>query len=252
MCCFSRPVDSVSSTKIFARMGEGGRQFLVYTMSLNASEDLAMVLPIPVVPRLQENAVRFINLSGYPRFFAEADSGFPAEVFKGSALAGGRHSRSIRPLPVFHVGNFEASFVPSVNDFLRLDERFRMPPGSLDKLKSCSQFGFAVFKLKPGMQTLHPMVFEFPTAQPARLYFPTVHIHDGKVHGTALFDHLLYCQTTDGLLLNLKGWQRSSTAAGGFVDVEKSEGIVLAGDFCYKLELSGFLENKDTFVNVMS
>jgi hypothetical protein len=31
MCCFSRPVQSVSATNIFARPAAGGRQFLVYS-----------------------------------------------------------------------------------------------------------------------------------------------------------------------------------------------------------------------------
>jgi hypothetical protein len=48
MCCFSRPVISVSATNIFARAAEDGRQFLVYSMTLNAKDDLAMVLPLPV------------------------------------------------------------------------------------------------------------------------------------------------------------------------------------------------------------
>jgi hypothetical protein len=48
MCCFSRPVEHVSNTSIFARPVAKGRQALVYTIQLNAREDLAMILPIPV------------------------------------------------------------------------------------------------------------------------------------------------------------------------------------------------------------
>ena len=48
MCCFSRPVDLVSGTHIFARAGQNGRQFVVYSMILGTKEDLAMILPIPV------------------------------------------------------------------------------------------------------------------------------------------------------------------------------------------------------------
>jgi hypothetical protein len=48
MCCFSRPVESVSATRIFARADEGGRQVLVYSMLFQATEPLAMVLPLPV------------------------------------------------------------------------------------------------------------------------------------------------------------------------------------------------------------
>ena len=37
------------------------------------------------------------------------------------------------------------------------------------------------------------MAFDFPRAA-KKLFFPTVHIHDGKVHDKADFDHALYCQ----------------------------------------------------------
>ena len=49
MCCFTEPVEKVSDTSIFAR-AYGGRQLLVYSMAYAAKSDLAMVLPIPVVP----------------------------------------------------------------------------------------------------------------------------------------------------------------------------------------------------------
>src|SRR2546423_1370317 len=61
MCCFSRPVLSVSGTHIFARAGGGGRQFLVYEMTLNGREELAMILPIPVRRGTVERAGRFIT-----------------------------------------------------------------------------------------------------------------------------------------------------------------------------------------------
>ena len=80
MCCFSRPVQDVSSTKIFARVGNGVDQFVAYAMNLVASEDLSMVLPIPVVPGSGEKAVKFISLEKYPAFFDDLWKGFPARV----------------------------------------------------------------------------------------------------------------------------------------------------------------------------
>lgn len=83
MCCFSRPVESVTATKIFARgfpLGaEKERQFIVYSMRLKAEEELAMVLPIPAKPGTGENAARFINLESYPQFFTDMEKGFPPE-----------------------------------------------------------------------------------------------------------------------------------------------------------------------------
>ena len=67
MCCFSRPVTSVSSTKIFARDAGGGRQHLVYSMNYKAAEDLAMVLPLPVPPAMPITSgdVRFCMIDLY-------------------------------------------------------------------------------------------------------------------------------------------------------------------------------------------
>src|SRR5207248_7445223 len=114
------------------------------------------------------------------------DSGWQGRALPHSA------SKSDGLLNVVDVGSFEASFVPTIPDFERLDERFRLPTGTWDQLPQYKQYGFTVFKLKPGAKVIHPMAFEFPRAAPARLFFPTVHIHDGKVHDTATFDHALY------------------------------------------------------------
>ena len=56
MCCFSKPVELVADTYIFAR-SDNGRQFLVYSMSYAAPSELAMVLPLPVPPDTPEDAV---------------------------------------------------------------------------------------------------------------------------------------------------------------------------------------------------
>src|SRR5438309_7231570 len=77
MCCFSRNVKLVADTNIFVRGSGDGRQYLVYSMVLDAREDLAMILPIPVPKDSKENAVRFINLEEYPKFFSELRAGFP-------------------------------------------------------------------------------------------------------------------------------------------------------------------------------
>lgn len=50
MCCFSKNVESVSATRIFARMMSPGHQGLAYQMNFSSAEDMAMILPIPVPP----------------------------------------------------------------------------------------------------------------------------------------------------------------------------------------------------------
>jgi hypothetical protein len=96
------------------------------------------------------------------------------------------------------------------------------------------------------------MVFEFSTSLGAELFFPTVHIHDGKVHARARFDHVLYCQPSGSTNLKLSTWMESPKIAKHFVDVKKSAGLVLADEHCYKLEMHGLLANKDTVLKELN
>ena len=247
MCCFSRPVDSVSATNIFARSGADGRQFVVYSMTLLAREDLAMVLPLPVKPGSGEKAATFIDLQDYADFFKDLKKGFPdppapQTLSKGLSLGAPMSAK----LHLIDVGNFQASFVPTVADFARLDERFRLPAGTWDQLPAYRDHGFAVFKLKSGNARVHPMSFSFPRANPAELFFPTVHIHDGKVHERADFDHVLYCQRGPADQFTLLDWGESIRPVGLYMQMPKAKGILDAGEHCYRRTLAGTLPNKDT------
>ena len=256
MCCFTRPVTSVNATKIFARVEQGDRQFLVYSMQVKSTEDLAMVLPLPVKPGTGEKAVTFINLKDYPEFFTDLARGFPLPFGNW-----GNQSKSSDPVPlsvpppleVVKVGDFEASFVPTIKDFSRLDARFRLPEGAWKKLPGYETYGFAVFKLKPGSQTIHPMAFSFPRRDTATLFFPTVHIHDGKVHPQADFDHTLYCQPREGQPLKFdhsRVWAESFKLARSFMKPVKAKGLIEPDQHCYKTSMGGELPNRDTFVGL--
>jgi hypothetical protein len=252
MCCFTLPVKSVSETRIFARAAEHGRQYVVYSMRLDADNDLAMVLPLPVKSGTNEKSVTFINLKEYPGFFHDMEKGFPKPAPTGIAL----HQRetvimSGVTLEVLQVGDFEASFVPTEADFLRLDERFRLPPGTWQKLPQYAAYGFAVFKLKPGANRVHPMAFSFPRQDPAKIFFPTVHIHDGTVHVKAEFDHTLYCQSREGEAFKYSAdqrWEESQGHARNFMHMDETQGVIEADQHCYKATMHGNLPNCDTVV----
>jgi hypothetical protein len=165
MCIFSQPVEHVSSTNIFARATIRGTQMLVYAMTLSAREELAMVLPLPTLPGAPENAVRFINLERYAHYFDDMRKGFPETRFAPMAF-GGVASGHVpeTPLVVHDVGAFEASFVPSLADFSRLDPRFALPAQTWDALPTYKDWGFAVFKLKGFGATHEPE--QAPEARP--------------------------------------------------------------------------------------
>jgi hypothetical protein len=270
MCCFSGEVDHVGATRIFTRHVEEGRQAVAYAMSFGATADVAMLLPIPTPAGSPEDAVRFVDLSGDPHFFDHLDRLFPPPP----ASRGNRSDDAPltpAPLEVHQVGAFEASFVPTLADMSRLDARFRLPEGAWqvlarrgsreqvlprltqaqwDALPNYSDWGFCVFKLRAGAdQQVHPMAFTFPTRWPRRLFFPTVHVHDGTFPLEAGFDHTLYLQTN----LALDGraaveWEESRGPAHAAMDVAATQGLVNGAEHVYRLRVRGPRPNADVVV----
>lgn len=247
MCCFSAPVKHVADTSIFARVSKRGNQILVYSMSLDTAEDVAMILPIPVKAGTTEDQFQFINLEKYPQFFGDLAEMFPRAlplgVPRATASAG-----VAAPLKIQKVGSFEGSFVPTQADFSRLDERFRIDPAVWNKLPQYENFGFAVFKLRSGKQQVHPMAFAFPTATPESIFFPTVHIHDGQVHELERFDHALYCQTDSGQVK--MDWEESARPIHEHHHL-RSKKTLLLGQHLYKQDVVGEFKNRDFLIAAM-
>lgn len=267
MCCFTGPIRHVSGTNIFARATDAQRQLLVYAMKLDATSDVAMVLPIPVPPGSSEDAVRFIDLSDAPDFFAQLNQLFPPVPRPASPQRQGGIELQARALVVHQVGDFEASFVPSIDDFERLDGRFRLPQKTWHTLPAYNDYGFAVFKLRmnharPGLaarvrnaflldpappylppRQFHPMAFSFPRRDATKLFFPTVHIHDGEVHAEAAFDHALFMQGTAQ-----EGWERSTDRAAKASSSTRKH--LDEGALVMRKTMRGMLANRDLFVDV--
>jgi hypothetical protein len=250
MCVFTDEVERVSDTEIYARSREAS-QLLVYSMQYAARRELAMVLPIPVVPGCGDDALRFVSLLECPDFFDHLRAGFPTryEGDIGGVLSAGAVMDEAPTLVVHDVGAFEASFVPRPGDFARLDERFRLPVQIWLELKHYADWGFAVFKLKPTeLARVHPMAFEFPTRDPGRLFFPTLHLHDRRLEASAEFDHVLYCQASPAQNWHLEQWEDSHAPASQFVHCDDGARLVDLEFSCWRAPLEGRLENRDTWV----
>jgi hypothetical protein len=253
----------VTATRIFARL-DGADQLLAYQMTFAAGRDVAMVLPIPVRPGLGDDAVRFIDLSDCDDLFDRLERLFPAEAEAELSLLlsrGGGYGEQ-QTLTVHRVGAFEASYVPAIADFSRLDRRFRLPDQVWDALPAYRDYGFAVFKLFQPRRGLlerlglrkrgaaasrraHPMAFAFPTRSPESLFFPTVHVHDGKVHAEASFDHELYCQlSAEPAPTGDHRWERGRQTPFHW-DVKQSRGLLAEDTACFRLVLQGTLPNAD-------
>jgi hypothetical protein len=269
MCCFSGPVQHVSGTRIFARL-LGDQQALIYSMQFSAAGDLAMILPIPTPAGSPEDAVQFVNLEGYKELFHHLHQLFTPPSLSDSPGRGARNGGEPQ-LKVHDVGAFEASFVPGVKDLGRLDERFRFPAGALATLTRARtqaelgltaeewaalpdyrDWGFCVFKLKQGQaQEVHPMAFRFPTRWPDRLFFPAVHVHDGKWTPRAGFDHDLYAQSEQPLAAaRVAEWKESQTIASAFVRDDATKGLVEGDQHVLWRRLHGQLANRDVVVEL--
>ncbi len=228
-----------------------------------------MILPLPVGSHDEDAAVRFIALDSYPNFFDDMLTGFPELMPELSRSFSGERGRSAsEPLKVHEVGDYNASFIPTLNDFDRLDPQFKLSKQVWDRLPKYKDYGFAVFKLKAStrnqqqympvytsrwsrlpsrLNTPHPMAFEFITRSPDTLFFPTIHIHDGEVHKEANFDHHLYYQgdsfSNSATLLKENS---SDKLAAEFMDITKTRGLVDSDQGCHAIVMSGILPNQDT------
>jgi len=247
-------IEVVTGTHIFARLA-GARLMLAYEMSFAAAGELAMVLPVPIVRASGDDALTFLDLSRYPALFDDLGA-----LFEGY-VSGDIATKPVAPSPlaVHHVGAFEASFVPSPADFGHLDPRFRLPPDVWSKLPGYGDYGFAVFKLrgKPrgvldrlGLrraatepQRVHPMAFAFTTRWPDRVFFPTVHVHDGRVHSEAVFDHALYCQSAVPPRPARGGFIPAFVPVRERVAVARTEGLVDPERPCHQMRICGPFPN---------
>ena len=273
MCIFSKPVISVADTNIFARMGDDGWQYLVYQMSFETAEINAMVLPLPVgLPASDSDSVKFISLEGNESFFEDLSDGFPLAVagnrFPGRAFDSMPQTDSA-VLEVHEVGDYVASFVPAISEFDRLDKQFHLPPGSWDQIPKYGDYGFAVFQLKKLKGKPHPIGLKFKTRLQGddtnRIFFPTVHIHDGEVHDREHFDHDLYLQSPNLDVIcgrykerrklvrdKATGLIRSKWKASRFCNLDACKGIVDGEGLVHRIQMQGIKDNRDVIVDLNS
>ncbi len=255
MCCFAKSVLSVSNTNLFARLSGNGTQFLVYQMQFKSEQVNAMILPLPTALPARDEAVRFESFEKYDHFFSDLNAGFPTDS-PPPTRALTVDSKAVEKLEVHDVGQFVASFVPTLADFDRLDPQFVIPKESWDKIPEYSDYGFAVFQLKELSGKPHPMALEFPTRWRDRIFFPTVHIHDGQVHKFEEFDHMLYAQDSAfdkaaGKYLGPRGTNartglvRSKGPAKDFTKIGLAQGFVERNQLVHRMEVRGRHANTD-------
>lgn len=193
MCMMIAPAN-VQSTRIFATLS-AGKQVLVYEAAITTASVNAMVLPIPI--RSPSTPIALLDLSAHSRFFTSLYVNFvdtrppPPPAFGAPPGAS-----PPRVLEVVTIGSFEASIVPALDDFSRLDARFHLPPGLRAVLATrYADWAFVVYQLAPGNILLHPFGVTFESRWTKHLFFPTVHVHDGQsAPPGAFFAHSFFAQ----------------------------------------------------------
>jgi len=251
MCCFTGHVSDVSRTNIFARVN-GSVEYLVYEMTFTSDEPTAMILPIPIALGATEDTVEFVALDTYADFFRDLEAHFEQVRSNLHTMAVVEPRASLK---VQAVGAFEASFVPSVDQLDRLDARFRLPRQIWTQLPAYESFGFVVFKFRTGQRArAHPMAFSFPTRDPATLFFPTAHIHDGTIHEKADFDHVFYTQNEPSPSPDFAWpgtfWMPSGQAARHYLRVGRTRDLVDADAPCFQAFLMRTWTNEDIVVPI--
>lgn len=205
MCIISLTVESVNATKIFSCFTDDeSRQFVVYSneVSTNAKNNM-MILPVP-----HPSSVELIDLSHYPSFFQDCEKNFvkyrPPHLYASRSLTASLNYSERPPLPIFNVGSYIASIVPSVYDFDRLNPY--MFPVSSDlratlQQEYTSEFGFICCRLKQGRHTYHPFAYSHAKHSGGLMFLPTFHYHPHNSsydsHIGADWDHVIYTVGTD-------------------------------------------------------
>ncbi len=233
MSSFSGNLIQAANTRIFARPTPDGHEFLAYQFDYDADGPIALIIPLPTPTDSSDDSVRFIDLSGYPEFFADMEKGFP--YARGVAMT--------RKMTKPKENAYQATFLPTLQDLASIEEDLRIPETVWQQLPEYNEFGFAVIKLSPDVHPFYPLALEFPMRNPNLLYFPTFHIRAGQAPEEAVFDHDLFCQAR-------AGWLRTYDVASSFMDIERAQGVIDPGERVSRMTVQGMHPNSDILVGL--
>lgn len=186
MCIFSRPIDKVGQTRIFAATLTGGRQVIVYANSVASSaQKNAMILPFPTGPCAMFDTTGMKGPGSSIPFFDRLHDMFHPKT---------RSPEPAQALRVDRVGDFLCSYADSIADLERVDASVMIvEPDTLEFIKRSypTGFGFLICKLAEGVTNEHaysPIGYvcnRLPTASGGSLFVPTMHEHGSASSGSA-------------------------------------------------------------------
>ena len=137
-----------------------------------------------------------------------------------------------------------------MNDFSRLDERFRISDDAWKKLPQYRDYGFAVFKLKAGELTVHPMAFSFPRRNPKACSFqPSTSTMAKCMRKRILIMSSIASRANTSHCRSGTGGSRPAMP-DRFMKTSKARGLISPEQHCYQKKLHGLLPNRDTLVAI--
>lgn len=201
MCIILTHVESVSNTQIYVSSSKKRtRQLTVYSNQVETHVKNAMILPVP-----NPLSVKLLNFSHYTNIFEDCRECFHYDdgsmkngrLYRSSLSASAEHRP---PLPVYTVGSYQASIVPSIDDFDRVNTQIlRVNPEVFKLLKDTydPSFGFLICQLREGSHHYHPFAYTHLIHKSKLLFVPTLHYHLGEKNVTSDWDHTIYSPMTD-------------------------------------------------------
>lgn len=193
MCIITGAVRSVKQTLLFVApslsfydSNQEPRQLTVYQNTVDTMQENLMILPVPY-----PDTVRFErDVMQYATLFEDLHSSLqhpPITLSAPATRSLSTRSSPATPLPVFDVGSYRVSVVPSVVELDRLNRGVFSLSEDLKELLHreyaarppliASPFGFLCCKLRAGAQTYEPLAYSHRRLHVNRLFVPTMHYH---------------------------------------------------------------------------
>ena len=196
MCIISHKVVSVNTTKLFLLLSQDRkRQLVVYSNTVNTSQNNVMILPIPT-----PDSVVFEKVP--KEIFHQASISFPTTPTWSRNDYMLSYSRT-NPIVIQSHGSYDVAVVPSKKDFGSIPETFVTLSDEVKRFLMSNydySYGFLLCKLKPGIVKYEPFAYSYEIKDNT-LFLPTKHFHidpdfvSGRSSNpkvTADWDHEIY------------------------------------------------------------
>jgi len=220
MCCFNRPVEGVSKTRILVLPTKDGRQITVYENTVEVvgsartekekakkealvSEkekekyENAMILPAPLKAG---STVQLLDLSNDNFSFDRIENFFPKAPKNRSRGSAPSSRLAASHLVIHEIGAYFVSVAENLGDLSRIDPSvFKVSPNIQEVFSNhySKGFGFVICCFNPNKKIAgHPIAFIHDVMADGKIFVPCRHEHGHGTKKTEKFDHFIYSVNT--------------------------------------------------------